>query len=485
MGENEFFNNILEDPENIPLRLVFADWLEEHGQPDRAEFIRIQCEPSQSVDAVRRQDELLRRWEDEWREPYDDLPGRLVFRCGMPEGIDIDTDSFLRNAQELFERLPLLHVQLRNVSRGLDAFLRSEWPSGLRSLSLRGEQLSIEEVGQLVHAPSLENLIELDLSGTVLCAKRVGALAQTSSLTGLDKLILEDTRLRAASLKKLVQSPVFRQLSQIWITASDFSQEEWATLMESQVVGRSLRVRSRDAPKDSDALLQQVAGSPVAQVWTRVVVTDRRTLDAVLDSPHFRNVRELCLRMHGKHEKALLQRLSHSSLYQQLRRLEVRYGSWPADILEILAAAPEPARFRSLELPTNKKITTRGLTAMRAAGQLRGIESLVLGGTGCGPTLTALLCDHDDFVDLRRLDVSHLNGGDKILRGVGKKAPFQLQHVVAYGIRIDESTAKWLTRSPAFASLLSLRASRSQVTELAREMLRNRFGQEVFVLDST
>lgn len=35
---------ILERPDNDAARLVYADWLEEHGETERAEFIRAQCE---------------------------------------------------------------------------------------------------------------------------------------------------------------------------------------------------------------------------------------------------------------------------------------------------------------------------------------------------------------------------------------------------------------------------------------------------------
>ena len=35
---------ILANPADDMSRLVFADWLEEHGESERAEFIRIQCE---------------------------------------------------------------------------------------------------------------------------------------------------------------------------------------------------------------------------------------------------------------------------------------------------------------------------------------------------------------------------------------------------------------------------------------------------------
>ena len=32
------------NPEEDTPRLMFADWLDEHGEPERAEFIRLQCE---------------------------------------------------------------------------------------------------------------------------------------------------------------------------------------------------------------------------------------------------------------------------------------------------------------------------------------------------------------------------------------------------------------------------------------------------------
>ncbi len=40
----ELLQGIRSDPENLSIRLVAADFFEEHGQPERAEFIRIQCD---------------------------------------------------------------------------------------------------------------------------------------------------------------------------------------------------------------------------------------------------------------------------------------------------------------------------------------------------------------------------------------------------------------------------------------------------------
>src|SRR5262245_36776173 len=44
MTHDDFLQEILADPDDDVPRLIYADWLEEHGDPLRAEFIRAQCE---------------------------------------------------------------------------------------------------------------------------------------------------------------------------------------------------------------------------------------------------------------------------------------------------------------------------------------------------------------------------------------------------------------------------------------------------------
>jgi uncharacterized protein (TIGR02996 family) len=43
-----FLRDIIEHPADDAPRLIYADWLEEHGDPDRAEFVRVQCELARS-----------------------------------------------------------------------------------------------------------------------------------------------------------------------------------------------------------------------------------------------------------------------------------------------------------------------------------------------------------------------------------------------------------------------------------------------------
>jgi uncharacterized protein (TIGR02996 family) len=44
MTDEAFLQAIIESPDDDTPRLVYADWLEEHGQAERAAFIRVQCE---------------------------------------------------------------------------------------------------------------------------------------------------------------------------------------------------------------------------------------------------------------------------------------------------------------------------------------------------------------------------------------------------------------------------------------------------------
>ncbi|MEO2090389.1 MAG: TIGR02996 domain-containing protein [Gemmataceae bacterium] len=63
-------------PEDDLPRLVFADWLDEHGEPDRAEFIRTQIEAERTTDAdrkaalERRAADLFAEHWPRWFEPF-------------------------------------------------------------------------------------------------------------------------------------------------------------------------------------------------------------------------------------------------------------------------------------------------------------------------------------------------------------------------------------------------------------------------------
>ena len=42
--EDALLRAVWDAPHDDAPRLVYADWLDEHGDPDRAQFVRLQCE---------------------------------------------------------------------------------------------------------------------------------------------------------------------------------------------------------------------------------------------------------------------------------------------------------------------------------------------------------------------------------------------------------------------------------------------------------
>lgn len=85
--DDALVRSVLAAPLDDAPRLVYADWLDEHGESERAEFIRVQCElarldPSTYADVDRAID-LRRRERDLW-----ELVGtvRLDVEAGLPRG---------------------------------------------------------------------------------------------------------------------------------------------------------------------------------------------------------------------------------------------------------------------------------------------------------------------------------------------------------------------------------------------------------------
>jgi uncharacterized protein (TIGR02996 family) len=97
--EEAFLGAIAEAPEDDLPRLAYADWLDEHGDPDRAEFIRVQCELARLEPSDPRREPLSERERvllnaqgAKWTACLGPLAGtvRWLFRRGMLEEVGIE-----------------------------------------------------------------------------------------------------------------------------------------------------------------------------------------------------------------------------------------------------------------------------------------------------------------------------------------------------------------------------------------------------------
>src|SRR5262245_21521019 len=80
-------------PRDDAPRLIYADWLEDHGRPERAEFIRLQCARAASVGVPEflrgtglsdRERDLARRHGRSWAAPIARGTRLLAFLRGFP-----------------------------------------------------------------------------------------------------------------------------------------------------------------------------------------------------------------------------------------------------------------------------------------------------------------------------------------------------------------------------------------------------------------
>src|SRR5262245_55720746 len=107
--DDAFLQAVLDRPDDDAPRLVYADWLEEHGDPDRAEFIRVQIEQARLPQGDRRgpalrkrEKGLLKANKKAWLRPFADLIYKGEFRRGFLERVEVFCDQLLTGGAALF-----------------------------------------------------------------------------------------------------------------------------------------------------------------------------------------------------------------------------------------------------------------------------------------------------------------------------------------------------------------------------------------------
>src|SRR5262245_71652 len=108
-----FLEAIREAPEDDTPRLVYADWLDDHGDEARAEFVRLQCElarlgPKEERRAglEQRERQLLASNRGTWLGPLAKVLHRCTFSRGFPEDLTVRPRAMIDLAEEFDRRVP-------------------------------------------------------------------------------------------------------------------------------------------------------------------------------------------------------------------------------------------------------------------------------------------------------------------------------------------------------------------------------------------
>jgi uncharacterized protein (TIGR02996 family) len=194
--------------------LILADWLEDHGQAERAELVRLQCKLAAWVPdwkerqaLIARQDELIATHRDAWLGPLQKLCGRIHFERGLAH-LTTGPRTFQRKAfQKAFkaEKALVESIRIANLP-ALKQVGTVEALAWVPALSLNGLDLTEGSLDPILTSPHLEGLDRLDLANNRLTAKEIERLAAAPLVRNLAHLDLRNNFLRNPPLDLLLQA---------------------------------------------------------------------------------------------------------------------------------------------------------------------------------------------------------------------------------------------------------------------------------------
>jgi uncharacterized protein (TIGR02996 family) len=274
-----FLEDITAHPDDDSPRLIFADWLEEKGDSDRAEFIRVQVErarlPKWDARQVRlwlRERDLLRQHGQKWREELPNLGGIhwMAFRRGFVATANfVNYAVFREKASAYWAATPLETVSvrwprrneavdtiapiagLRELSinagfasrREIDRFAGAPLLSTLRTLNVRNGSLGVEGFRQLTASPYLWNLTALRLPSNSIGNGGISALFDAVALTSLEELDLseednygrygEDPIIEATGMELLATWSGMTRLRSLTLSGNNVGREGLRALLRS------------------------------------------------------------------------------------------------------------------------------------------------------------------------------------------------------------------------------------------------------------
>jgi uncharacterized protein (TIGR02996 family) len=426
--ETGFLQEIIAQPGDDGPRLVFADWLEDNGDPRRAEFIRLQCrlaamdEDDPSRDAlVDREWELLQVYRERWLPRWSKwaLEQEHEYHRGFVATLSVTANKFQQSGSKLIEAAPLEELHLRiaggllrhllndprfsrltalnlrdNLVRdkALEALISCPHLTGLRRLDLARTRLRLDDMYQLAAWPGLARLTHLCLFKNDLNAEKLAPLLGSRYLTNLVSLDLSyNHRLGQAGAALLAESPRLRTLTHLHLRGCDINAEGVAALVKGNGLGN---LRCLDLGDNSSV---QAAGAEILAA-----------------SPLLGQLTSLDLRSCALHNDGLAA-LAASPYLDRLRCLVL---SWN-DLGEKGMVALARAQFSSLvklELGSNRNIGA-GISALRRSPCLGGLTSLSLSACGLGGEETKALT-----ASLRLPLLTHLNLNFNRLQRTGTEA---------------------------------------------------------------
>jgi uncharacterized protein (TIGR02996 family) len=231
----ELLAGVMAAPEDLARRLVYADFLQEQGDP-RGELIVLQCRlhmgaPVPELGSLRaREQELLATHAQAWLAELGLEAGEGTWLCGMVEILHTTGERLRHHALRLAEQTPIRGLHLERVTPPLGPSLRLL--PYLRFLVARGADLGDTVLADLARTDPFRGLVRLEASRNRITDAGARSLASTPSLKDLTLLELGHNRVGLPGVRALAQSPHLVSLATLGLDRNPFGDEGVAALVE-------------------------------------------------------------------------------------------------------------------------------------------------------------------------------------------------------------------------------------------------------------
>jgi uncharacterized protein (TIGR02996 family) len=299
--EHPFVEQVRAHPHDDAPRLIYADYLEEAGDP-QGELIRVQValshlapgEPARR-ELELRESELLEEYADQWLAPLQELGVEGVsarsFQRGLIERVRMQASAFLINGADICRRAPALTtIELRSCSAHMRSLASQPLPQQISELDFSSNQLGTAELESLSWATwvnqiaglslgfnALESnavralvrvawprLLRLNLSVNRLDDGAAGALGSRSPPVRLAILNLSVNKIGDMGLQLLTHSPLASTLRELDVSSNGITTAGVARLVASPLLNNleSLSLRGNLLGEGSERALAALAHAP-------------------------------------------------------------------------------------------------------------------------------------------------------------------------------------------------------------------------------
>jgi uncharacterized protein (TIGR02996 family) len=226
-GYEPFLETILDNPSDDGPRMVYADWLEEQGDP-RAEFIRTQLKLAQLTESdpdwqwlSDRESELLTAHSDEWRSEIPEFARKdCEFRRGFVTQVSVWTPWNRDYGPELSRLAPVEKLTLHFVAGKMDEFAQYPDVRHLSELVILDDQMEPHDLRILLQSEAATSRLKtLQFMGMGLLDAGARLFHLCPYLTSLKRLELVRCRIGGPGLQEFAYKAQLPALE--WLDLSD------------------------------------------------------------------------------------------------------------------------------------------------------------------------------------------------------------------------------------------------------------------------